>query len=285
LSTRYGFIGLGDMGGGIAENVARAGLDLTASDLRPAMADEVRGWGATWSPTSGELVAEVDVLLLCLVDDAQVLGFLRGPEGLARMCPGSGLVVFSTVEPATMTTIVEEAGARDVWVVDAPVSGGRAAALAGTLAVMIGGDTARVEQLRPVWDAVGGNVFHIAEEVGSGQVAKLCNNLMGLVNNLATFECMRLGAAYGVPEQVLVDVARVSSGNSWYIENWGFSDGLIRTHPHGGADEGYRILLKDLQSAVAVARARGVELAVAGHAAEVGRDVLAERDRTHHQGA
>jgi 3-hydroxyisobutyrate dehydrogenase len=274
-----GFIGLGDMGGAIAKCLAGAGFDLIAYDRRSELREEVQSWGAGWA--DGEAVVHGrDVVAVCLVNDEQVLGAVLGPGGLlSAMKPDSCLLVFSTVTPATMRQLQEEAAGHGIIVVDAPVSGGREAADRGELTVMLGGRPEDVARVMPVVEAAGKNIFHVGDEVGAGQAAKICNNLMALNNNLVLLEGLGLGSALGLSEESLLKVAAVSTGNSWYVEHWGFTDNLLMNHPMAGEEANYYLLVKDLWCAIDAAREVKHPLVLTGLAAQYGPDLL--RGRLH----
>lgn len=271
-----GFVGLGDMGAGIAASYAREGLDLVAFDLRPELAKTVEGWGGRFAISLADVASSSDVLCLCLVDDKQVLGLLDGGL-LDDVHRGAVLVVHSTVSPQTMAKVAEVGDAHGVEVLDAPVSGGHAASVAGTLSVMVGGPRSTYDRLAPMWDAMSSAAYWIGEQSGAGQVAKLCNNLMGLTNNLVALEAMGLARAYGVEESTALAVASTSTGDSWYVEHWGFIDGLLLNHPQAGRDADFHLLMKDLRSAVQIGEEGGAVLSIGRFAIGEGERILGER--------
>lgn len=271
-----GFIGLGDMGEGIASNYARH-LDLLAFDLRPELEAEVVSWGGRWARDAVQLLELSDIVCVCLVDDRQLRGFIDGAKAFEHMRSGITLVLHSTLSPGMVRELAEDGARHGIEVVDAPVSGARAASVAGTLAVMVGASEATFERLRPLWDAMSSHAFRIGDEPGSGQVAKLCNNVMAMTNELVALEAVKLARAHHVDEAVVVEVARAGSGNSWVIEHWGAIDDLLLNHPQATSDTEFRLLLKDLRTAVRTGAEAGVELAISGLASAEGVRLYAER--------
>jgi 3-hydroxyisobutyrate dehydrogenase len=275
-SPTVGFVGLGDMGGPVAKGIADAGFNLVAFDLRDTLATEVAGWGATWASSADGAARASDVLGLCVVNDKQVLDAVA--DGLlAAMRPGTLLIVFSTVTPDTMEELERQAREVAVEVIDAPVSGGHAAAVRGELTVMVGGSQANFARAEPILKAIGAHIFHVGEHVGAGQAAKICNNHMALCNNLALLEALGLGKRLGLSEEAILEVAAVSSGNSWYIDNWGFTDNLLLNHPMAGEEANFTLLIKDLWCAIEVARHLKFPLVLASVAAQYGPVLLKDR--------
>jgi 3-hydroxyisobutyrate dehydrogenase-like beta-hydroxyacid dehydrogenase len=253
------FIGLGDMGEPMAHNLLAAGFRVTVFDVRAQPLALARDKGATVAKTPADIPAQCPVIGLCLWNEQQIDDVLHGEHGLMRSeARDVTLLVHSTVTPQLVARIVAACDERGWTVLDAPVSGGRAGSVAATLTLMVGGDKPAFERCLPYFNAVGKHVFHVGTRPGAGAVAKLCNNLMALCNIFALAEATQLAAAYDVNEKTMLDVARVSTGNSWWIENWGFFDNLIGTHAQPD------VLSKDLWECVEAAREKGLELTIAG---------------------
>lgn len=272
-----GFVGLGDMGAPMAAKCARAGLTLLAHDLRPQMEAEVLAWGGRWADTAALVVNQSDVLCLCLLDDAQVRRFVDENGLFGTMRPGAALVVHSTLTPHLVREMAEEGAHCGVDVIDAPVSGSHAARVEGRLTVMVAASPEAFERLRPLWEATSALAFHVADTPGSAQVVKLCNNMMGETNYLVALEALSVAEAFGIPEAVFLDVVKACSGNSWMIENWSTADRHMLTHPYGGESARFSILLKDLQTAVAVGGQVGTPPLIAAVAGVAGEQILKRR--------
>jgi len=225
---KIGYIGLGNMGKGMAINIARGGFDLTVYDLNRDSTEELRALGAKVASSNREIGETCDIIEICVVNDKQVEQVVFGTdedEGvLAGARPGSLIVVHSTVHPKTCERVAAAAQEKGL---DAAVSGVEAGSASGTLTLMVGGPLEHLEICRPVFEAVGANVFHMGE-VGRGQVAKLCNNLMSIVNLVTAEEGLRLAEAAGIDEKQMIEIASVSTGNSWALRGFGPMRDLLK---------------------------------------------------------
>jgi len=193
-----GFIGLGIMGRPMALNVLAAGFPLTVYDLVATPVAELVAAGAASAPSPAALAAAVDVVLLCLPDSPDVTAAMTGPDGvLAGTRPGQIIVDMSSISPVTARTLADAASAQGATLLDAPVSGGQVGAAQATLSIMVGGDPAALEQVRPVLAAMGKTILHIGAS-GAGQVAKACNQVVIAVTIEAVAEALVLAAKAGV---------------------------------------------------------------------------------------
>ena len=271
-----GFVGLGDMGAPIAANYARKGFDLLAYDLRPELESQVVSWGGRWAHDATDLIQRSDVLCICLLDDEQVRGFIDQRRVFEHLRAGTTLVIHSTVFPSLIRDLTREASEHGIEVVDAPVSGSHAARATGGLTVMVGSTPDAFERLRALFAAMSSHAYWIGDVPGCAQVVKLCNNMMGVTNNLVALEGLRIAQAYGISEKAFLEVVRVSSGNSWIVENWGTTDRLATNHSHGAGSH-FLILLKDLREAVQIGSEAGVTSEIASKAAAAGERILEYR--------
>jgi len=245
-----GFIGLGDMGGRIAQRILAAGFPLTVYDTSADACHKLRERGATVAEQA-ELVGRCGVVSICVVDDTQLREVI---EQLRReLRPGSVVLVHSSVLPETVIEVAQDLATRDVAVIDAPVSGSRPAADAGTLTVMAGGDRATLERLQPLLDTFAANVVR-AGEVGAGQALKIANNVMLHMNYLVALEAVRFARSQGVDEATLIATANISSGRSWVTETWGLLDAMMIDHPLAGTDAIYPLMSKELWHSVQLGR-------------------------------
>lgn len=277
---RLGFIGLGDMGGAMATTISRAGFPLLGFDVRPEAREAHVAAGGTTAESLAELVGASDVISICVVNDQQTVDLVSGPEGvLAVDDVPRVLVIHSTVTPQTMEALEGAAMARGWQVVAAQVTGGRMAAESGELTLMVSGHDDALAPCRPVFDAVGGHVFYLGEQVGLGAIAKLCTNLMANIINLATIESAKLGRAYGLDEELLMQVAAQSTGRSWWVSNWGFTDNLLQHHRLAGGFGILDLFTKDFWHAVEAGRERETSLPLTAAAGGAGPMILAERLR------
>ena len=206
--TTAGVIGLGDIGKGVAEALVRAGLDLVVCDLRPeSTAPFASSAAVTQSPA--EVGAQADVVVVAVVNDAQVRAVVDGPEGALQSMDGGAVIVLSTVAPSTVEALAEVASARGVDVLDCAVSGGPEASAAGALVAMVGGEEAAIDRVRPVLDAFTSLVVPMGP-VGAGLKAKLARNLVQYGSWLAAYEAQVLAEAAGIELAKLALVIRES---------------------------------------------------------------------------
>jgi len=220
MEHRIGFIGLGNIGKPMAVNLLRAGYSVTVHDLRREVLDGLEKLGAKIAGSAREVGAASDIVEIAVVDDAQLQAVVLGRDDgvLAGTAPGAILLIHSTVSPETCRAIAAQADRVAVRVVDAPVSGAEAGAIAGTLTLLVGGDADDVEACRSVFDIIGERVFHLGG-IGTGQVAKICNNLMFTVNLRAALEALRLADAAGLDEKLMREITAGSTANSWSLEH------------------------------------------------------------------
>ncbi|MBI3303133.1 MAG: NAD(P)-dependent oxidoreductase [Deltaproteobacteria bacterium] len=264
MDKKIGFIGLGNMGEPMATNLVKAGFDLTVYDIRPEPLRTLEKLGAKVARSTQEVGERCNIIETIVVNDAQVEEVILGKDGggvLAGARPGSIIVIHSTVHPKTCQRIAALAKDKGVGVLDTAVSGAEAGARAGTLTLMVGGDPALLEICRPVFNVLGKQIFHMGE-VGMGEVAKLVNNLMAIVNMQSTREGLRLARLAGIDEQKMLEVVKVSTGNSWAVQTWEAMRQVAQnytTGPKGMAQVGY----KDISLAVTVGHDVGVSLPVA----------------------
>jgi 3-hydroxyisobutyrate dehydrogenase len=215
-SRPVGFIGLGQMGFGMAASLLKAGHDVLAYDIaaEPLARFAARGGRAALHPA--QIGAECPSVLIMVVSGAQVDAVLRGPHGLLETMTAGTVMVCSTIALSELTPIAEHARARGVTVLDCPVSGGVSGAEAGTLTLLCGGEAAAVEAQRPLLEAVGGNVVHLGP-LGSGLVGKLANNLIIGVGRLAIGEAFAMARQAGVPLDRLYQALRTCTADSWML--------------------------------------------------------------------
>lgn len=212
--TRVGFIGLGDQGGPMARRIAEEAHPLTIWARRSATTGSFADTSATVASSPAELGAASDVVGVCVVADADVEDVLMRPDGvLAGMAPGGIVAVHSTIRPETCLRLADEAAARGIALVDAPVSGGGDAAARGELLVMVGGEEEDVARCRPVFDAFADPVVHLGP-VGSGQRAKLLNNLVFTAQVAVAIETFSLADGLGMDRTAVAQVLAHGSGGS-----------------------------------------------------------------------
>lgn len=209
------------MGMGAAKSCIRAGLNTYGVDLNPQALKTLQQAGAKQAATSADaFAAELDAVLLLVVNAAQVKQILFGENGLApRLKPATAVMVSSTISAADAKDIERQLQALGLNMLDAPVSGGAAKAAEGQMTVMAAGAEATFAQLQPVLDAVAGKVYRIGAEIGLGATVKIIHQLLAGVHIAAGAEAMALAARAGIPLDVMYDVVTNAAGNSWMFEN------------------------------------------------------------------
>jgi len=278
FGAKVGFIALGDIGLPMASSLLASDFDLTVYDLRAeAVAEAVRR-GAKGAASVAELARTCSFIDIALDNEHQVATVLRGPDGiLAHAAPGTTLLVHSTLPPKAVQEFGAEAEAKGLFLLDAPMSGANIAAATGTLTFIIGGDAATLERCRPLLETMGATIFHLGP-LGNGQVGKLVNGLMFHVGYVVTLEALKLAEAYGVPEETMIAIARLSTGDSWMVRNWGYLDRLMQAHTKAGTDTLiYRHIRKDIVDALIAAEEAHVALPLAAAAYQMYPDFLKER--------
>jgi len=211
-----GFIGLGNMGGRMARCLVGAGYDVLGFDTR---VENVTACGATAAASVADVTRTCDVVLLSLPESKVVEAVVLGDDGvLAHAREGQVVVDLSTSAPASTVRLHECLAGRGATLVDAGISGGAAAAEQGTLTLMVGGDEATLERVRPVLSAFSASVFHCGS-IGAGHTAKLLNNFLNAVALSATAEVMVAGRKAGLDLKVLLDVLNTSTGVNFATQN------------------------------------------------------------------
>jgi 3-hydroxyisobutyrate dehydrogenase len=213
-----GLIGLGNMGGGMAGNLLKAGYPLVVHDLRPDVVRAFAARGARAAPSVADVARLADVTLTSLPGPPEVEAVASGPGGLLEaMRPGSVWVDTSTSRPTLIRRLEARFRAKGIHVLDAPVSGGKGGAATRNLAVMVGGDRAAYDRVKPVLDAIGDKVFY-AGAIGSGSVCKLAHNMVGHSVRQAIAEALTLGVKAGVDaESVWECIRRGALGRMLYL--------------------------------------------------------------------
>lgn len=239
---KIGFIGLGNMGGPMAANLAAAGHAVAGFDLAAPMPA-----GVTRAASAAAAATGADVVITMLPNGA----ILRrvAAEVIPAMAPGAVLCDCSTVDVDSARAVAEQAAQAGLGALDAPVSGGVGGAVAGTLTFMVGGPDAAFATVAPLFDVMGQKAVHCGA-AGAGQAAKICNNMILGVTMIATCEAFALADKLGLDRQKMFDVVSTSSGYSWTMNAYCPAPGV---GPKSPADNGYKpgfaaeLMLKDLR--------------------------------------
>ena len=215
---RVGFIGLGDMGGAMAQRIIDAGFPTVLWARRREALAPFAGESVETAETPADLAARADLVCVCVWADDDVREVLGGKSGVLAGCrPGTIVAIHSTIAPATSRELADAATERDVTVLDVPVSGGRDVALAGSLAVAVGGDEEAAERCRPVFETYGDQVLHVGP-VGAAQSLKLVNNALLSANLAVADDALTVGAALGIKPEAMQQLLRSGSGRSYALD-------------------------------------------------------------------
>ena len=260
--AQVAFIGLGNMGGPMASNLVKAGHTVQVFDLSEAACQQLAEAGATVASSASDAVAGAEYVISMLPAGKHVAGIYLGDDGLLAQLDSSTTVLdCSTIDAPTSREVGEAAAALGIGFMDAPVSGGVAAAAAGTLAFMCGGEVATFEKAKVILADMGKNIFH-AGPAGAGQVAKGCNNMLLAIHMIGTCEALEMGVRNGLDPKVLSEIMLASSGRNWSLEVYNPYPGVMEKAP---ASNDYKpgfmvdLMAKDLGLAMAIAEHSGVD--------------------------
>jgi 3-hydroxyisobutyrate dehydrogenase len=252
--ARIAFIGLGNMGGGMAANLAKAGHDVRAFDISADALERAKQAGCLPAASASEAVAEAEAVVTMLPAGPHVRKVYH--DDVAGKAPTAALLIdCSTIDVGSARAVAEGVERLGYKMVDAPVSGGIAAAAGGTLTFMVGGSAEAFARAEPILQCMGKAVIH-AGPSGSGQAAKICNNMLLGATMVATCEAFLLAKKLGLDPQTFFDISSVSSGQSWSMTSYCPLPGV---GPETPADRGYQggfaagLMLKDLKLAVQAA--------------------------------
>jgi 3-hydroxyisobutyrate dehydrogenase len=268
--TTIAFIGLGNMGGGMAANLAKAGYDVHAFDLNAEVLARAGEAGCTPFTSIREAVAGVDAVVTMLPNGKIVESVYAG-DVIGHAPPSALLLDCSTIDVATARSVEAAARATGYDMVDAPVSGGIAAANAGTLTFMVGGSDAAFARAQPILSVMGKAVIH-AGDAGAGQAAKICNNMLLGASMIATAEAFVMAQKLGLDPQTFYDIASKASGQCWSMTSYCPVPGV---GPQSPADNDYAggfataLMLKDLLLAMDAAHDAGADTPMGARAAEL----------------
>ena len=268
--ARVAFIGLGNMGGGMAANLAKAGHEVAAFDLCQSALDRAKANGCTIADTAEAAVANAEAVVTMLPAGKHVAEVYR--SNILKNAPTTAILIdCSTIDVATAKSVETEASAAGYTMVDAPVSGGIAAADAGTLTFMVGGSDAGFAAAKPYLDVMGKAVIH-AGDAGAGQAAKICNNMLLGATMAATCEAFVLAEKLGLDAQTFFDISSKASGQSWSMTSYCPVPGVGPETPANRNYEGgfaTALMLKDMKLAMEAAQSVGAYVPMGGEAEEL----------------
>lgn len=256
------FIGLGNMGAPMAENLLKAGYTLSVYDLSDTATQRLQQAGATIANTLKDTVIDAQVIISMLPAGQHVRSVYLGDDGqvgsglLSQLPKGTLVIDSSTIAAADAREVADAATKLGIEFLDAPVSGGTGGAVAGSLTFIIGGSTEAFARAEPILAVMGKNIFHAGDH-GAGQVAKICNNMLLGILMAGTAEAISLGVKNGLDAKVLSDIMLQSSGRNWTLEVYNPYPNVIDTVPSSNGYQGgfmSKLMQKDLNLAMQTAQ-------------------------------
>jgi 3-hydroxyisobutyrate dehydrogenase len=268
--VKIAFIGLGNMGGGMAANLVKADHQLCAFDLAESALAQAKANGCETFTTVREAVAGADAVV-SMLPNGKIVESVYANDVIGHAPTSAILLDCSTIDVATARKVAGDAAAAGYAMVDAPVSGGIAAANGGTLTFMVGGDYEAFARAKPILAKMGKAVIH-AGGAGAGQAAKICNNMILGSQMIATCEAFAMAEKLGLDLQTFYDISSKASGQNWSMTSYCPVPGVGPTSP---ADNGYQggfaaaLMLKDLKLAMEAAEGAGATVPMGKRAAEL----------------
>lgn len=267
--TAIAFLGLGNMGAPMGANLVKAGYEVQGFDPVPAARAAAAAAGVSVCETAAEAVRDAGVVITMLPNGTLVRQCYA--EVMPAAAAGALFIDSSTIAVDDARAVHAYAVERGFAQLDAPVSGGVKGAAAGTLAFMVGGETDALETARPVLDAMAGKIIHCGDS-GAGQAAKLCNNMLLAVQQIAVGEAFVLADKLGLAAQSLFDVITGATGNCWAVHTNCPVPGPVPTSPaNNDFKPGFATALmnKDLGLAMAAVASTGASAPLGSHAAQI----------------
>lgn len=250
--ARIGFVGLGRMGLPMARNLAKAGHSVKAYDVSPASYAAAVEAGITACNRIDDAIDGCEFAITMVPTGKHVHEIHFGADGALAKLPAGALVIdSSTINISEARALHDAARSLGIAVLDAPVSGGVMGAEAGTLTFMVGGEAANLERARPILESMGRRIFH-AGDAGSGQIAKICNNMMAACGMIVTSEAFALAKRFGMPAETLREIVSASTGGCFSMSSYPPVPGLLPNVPSSrDYQNGFAaaLMLKDLRLA------------------------------------
>ena len=245
---KVGFIGLGNMGLPMAANLLKAGIEIDAFDISKESLQEAKKLGMNVKDSPNGVLENIDALITMLPSNNAVKDVFIEGDILEQLDRKVLVIESSTISPSLAKTVAEKAVLNEISVLDAPVSGGVKGAELGTLTFIVGGKKSDLEKASFLFDIMGDKVFY-AGAPGSGQIAKLCNNMLLAIHMSGTAEVLAMGANNGLDPDTLSEIMRNSSGGNWSLEKYNPFPGVMEDVPASNNYKGgflNALMLKDL---------------------------------------
>ena len=248
---KVGFIGLGNMGLPMAANLLKAGIEIDAFDISKESLQEAKKLGMNVKDSPNSVLENIDALITMLPSNNAVKDVFIEGDILEKLDKKVLVIESSTISPSLAKTVAEKAVLNEISVLDAPVSGGVKGAELGTLTFIVGGKKPDLEKASFLFDIMGDNTFY-AGGSGSGQIAKLCNNMLLAIHMSGTAEVLAMGVNNGLDPETLSEIMRNSSGGNWSLEKYNPFPGVMENVPASNNYNGgflNALMLKDLRLA------------------------------------
>ena len=222
MARKIAFIGLGEMGLGMAVNLVKSGFQVFGYDQKPSACKEAIEKGVIVCASIKEAANNSDNIVISIVRNLpQTEEVIFGANGiLSNKRKLFTLIIMSTLDPNELNTLGKKTKDAGHVLIDAPVSGAKSRADEGTLTIMTAGSKDVIDNCRPFFDAMGKHIFYFGDKIGSAQAAKLSNNLMLAINMVGCTEGLKLSKSFDLPSDEFLELLKVSSGGSWVVQNW-----------------------------------------------------------------
>ena len=253
---KIGFIGLGNMGMPMAQNLISNGIKVKGFDVSEEILKQASENNIMVCSDSLQASKEIDVLITMLPNGEAVSSVFNSESLLENIDPSILIIECSTISPKTSKELSLKASSLDLGMIDAPVSGGVKGAEEAGLTFMVGGSVENVEKAKPILSMMGKNIFH-AGDSGSGQIAKLCNNMLLAIHMSGTAEAISMGVKSGLDPSVLSEIMSKSSGGNWSLDKYNPYPGVMIESPASKDYQGgflNKLMIKDLNLAKELAQ-------------------------------
>ncbi|MDA9660810.1 3-hydroxyisobutyrate dehydrogenase [Gammaproteobacteria bacterium] len=248
---RVGFIGLGNMGLPMASNLLKAGIEINAFDLSTNALRKAEDLGMITKTSVIEVLEDIDALITMLPNNVAVENIFLKENLLGEINKNVIIIESSTISPQVSKNVSKKAADMDIAMLDAPVSGGVKGAELGTLTFIVGGNDDHLKKATPLFEIMGDKTFY-AGRSGSGQIAKLCNNMLLAIHMCGTAETIAMGVNSGLDPTILSEIMKNSSGGNWSLEKYNPFPGVMKEVPASNDYSGgflNSLMLKDLNLA------------------------------------
>jgi 3-hydroxyisobutyrate dehydrogenase len=248
---RVGFIGLGNMGLPMASNLLKAGIEINAFDLSNDALRKAEDLGMITKTSAIEVLEDIDALITMLPNNMAVENIFLKENLLGEINKNVIIIESSTISPQVSKDVSKKAADMDIAMLDAPVSGGVKGAELGTLTFIVGGNDDHLKKATPLFEIMGDKTFY-AGRSGSGQIAKLCNNMLLAIHMCGTAETIAMGVNSGLDPTILSEIMKNSSGGNWSLEKYNPFPGVMKEVPASNDYSGgflNSLMLKDLNLA------------------------------------